>query len=72
MVTDRKKDSPVLPMILLNRSQPCHRAGDAGNGNDNPDNPPGNPELLAFLEQELVAARYDQKHLHRLILNSTT
>ena len=28
-----------------------------------PDNPPANPELLAFLEQELVAARYDLKHL---------
>jgi hypothetical protein len=37
-----------------------------------PDNPPGNPELLAFLEQELVAARYDLKQLYRLILNSTT
>ena len=37
-----------------------------------PDNPPGNPELLAFLEQELVAARYDLKHLCRLILNSAT
>jgi len=37
-----------------------------------PDNPPGNPELLAFLEQELVASEYDPKHLYRLILNSTT
>jgi hypothetical protein len=37
-----------------------------------PDNPPSNPELLAFLEQELIAARYDLKHLCRLILNSTT
>jgi len=37
-----------------------------------PDNPPSNPELLAFLEQELVASRYDLKHLYRLILNSTT
>jgi hypothetical protein len=37
-----------------------------------PDNPPGNPELLAFLERELVASRYDLKHLYRLILNSTT
>ena len=31
-----------------------------------PDNPPSNPELLAFLEQELVAAHYDLKHLYRL------
>ncbi len=37
-----------------------------------PDNPPASPELLAFLEQELVASRYDLKHLYRLILNSTT
>ena len=37
-----------------------------------PDNPPANPELLVFLEQELVAAHYDLKHLYRLILNSKT
>jgi len=37
-----------------------------------PDNPPVNPELLAFLEQDLIAARYDLKHLCRQILNSTT
>ncbi len=35
-----------------------------------PDNPPSNPELLAYLEEELVAARYDLKHVYRLILNS--
>ncbi len=35
-----------------------------------PDNPPVNPELLAYLEEELVTARYDLKHLYRLILNS--
>jgi len=37
-----------------------------------PDNPPSNPELLAYLERELVAANYDLKHLFRLILNSNT
>lgn len=37
-----------------------------------PDNPPSNPELLAYLEQELVRSRYDLKHLFRLILNSKT
>lgn len=36
------------------------------------DNPPGHPELLAYLEQELVAGRYDLKRLYRLILNSAT
>ncbi len=35
-----------------------------------PDNPPENPELLAFLQQELVASHYDLKHIYRLILNS--
>lgn len=35
-----------------------------------PDNPPSNPELLAFLEQDLITSHYDLKHLYRLILNS--
>jgi hypothetical protein len=35
-------------------------------------NPPSHAELLAYLEQELVAARYDLKHIYRLILNSKT
>lgn len=37
-----------------------------------PDNPPANPELLALLEKETIAAGYDLKHLYRLILNSKT
>jgi len=37
-----------------------------------PDNRPVNGPLLTCLEQELVAARYDLKHIYRLILNSTT
>jgi hypothetical protein len=37
-----------------------------------PDNPPSNPQLLAFLERELVSAQYDLKHIYRLILNSQT
>ena len=37
-----------------------------------PDNPPRNPELLALLEQELIAAHYDLKPIFRLILNSKT
>ncbi|MHB1033646.1 MAG: DUF1553 domain-containing protein [Pirellulales bacterium] len=36
------------------------------------DNPPSNPELLAYLEKELVASHYDLKALYRLILNSST
>jgi hypothetical protein len=36
------------------------------------DNPPSHPELLAYLEAELIAANYDLKKLFRLILNSQT
>ena len=35
-----------------------------------PDNPPSNPELLAYLEKELASSHYDLKHIYRLILNS--
>jgi hypothetical protein len=37
-----------------------------------PDNPPSNPELLAYLEQEFVASHYNLKSIYRLILNSQT
>ena len=37
-----------------------------------PDNPPSNPDLLAWVQQELVGAKYDLKHLYRAILNSST
>lgn len=37
-----------------------------------PDNPPSNPELLAYLEREMVTGRYDLKRFYRLILNSNT
>ncbi len=37
-----------------------------------PDNPASHPELLALLEKELVSAKYDLKHIYRLILNSKT
>lgn len=33
-------------------------------------NPPSHPELLEFLADQLVKAKYDSKHLLRLILNS--
>jgi hypothetical protein len=35
-------------------------------------NPPENPELLQYLQDELVAHHYDLKHIYRLILNSAT
>ena len=36
------------------------------------DNPPSNPELLAWLEKEFSGHQYDLKYLYRLILNSKT
>jgi len=36
------------------------------------DNPPANPELLAVLERELVAANYDLRKVFRVIVTSTT
>lgn len=35
-----------------------------------PGNPPSDPELLTSLERELVASRFDLKHVYRTILNS--
>jgi hypothetical protein len=35
-----------------------------------PDNPPSNPELLAYLEKELASSQYNLKHIYKLILNS--
>jgi len=37
-----------------------------------PDNRPSNPELLAYLAEELVKSKYDLRHIYRLILNSST
>ena len=37
-----------------------------------PNNPAQNLELLNWLADELVRAKYDLKHIYRLILNSTT
>jgi hypothetical protein len=37
-----------------------------------PDNPPSNPALLELLEKELVGAKYDLKHLYRIIASSKT
>ena len=37
-----------------------------------PDNPAWSPELLAFLENELVSGGYDVVRIYRMILNSST
>ncbi len=36
------------------------------------DNPPSNPELLAWLEKDFAVHQYDLRYLYRLILNSKT
>lgn len=36
-----------------------------------PENTPVHPELLAYLEKELVRSGYDLKHIYKLILNSS-
>lgn len=37
-----------------------------------PDNPPVHPDVLSYLEKELVSSRYDLRHIYRIILNSAT
>jgi hypothetical protein len=37
-----------------------------------PDNPAVHPEVLTYLEEQLVKSRYDLRHVFRLILNSRT
>jgi hypothetical protein len=37
-----------------------------------PDNPAVHPQVLEYLEKELVKAEYDLRHIYRLILNSRT
>jgi len=37
-----------------------------------PENPPCNPELLAYLQRELIASHYNLKHVYRLVLDSRT
>lgn len=36
------------------------------------DNEPSNPDLMQYLQKELVDSHYDLKHIYRLILNSQT
>ncbi len=69
-----RPENPWFARAIVNRTWSwamgrgiIHEADDV-----RPDNPPSNPELLAYLEKELVSAGYDLKRLKRLIFTSTT
>lgn len=69
-----RPDNPWLARAIVNRTWAwamgrgiIHEPDDIRN-----DNPPSNPELLAYLEKELISSGYDLKHLKRLIFTSTT
>ncbi len=69
-----RPDNPWLARAIANRTWAwamgrgiIHEPDDIRN-----DNPPSNPELLAYLQKELVSKGYDLKHLKRLIFTSTT
>lgn len=69
-----RPEDPWLARATVNRAWAwlfgrgiVHEPDDLG-----PHNPPANPALLAHLEREFIAARYDLKRLMRLILNSRT
>jgi hypothetical protein len=68
------KDNPWFARCLANRAWAWLLGRGIVHEPDDfrPDNPPSNPELLTYLERELVRSGYDLKHLFRLILNSRT
>ncbi|MBT3201151.1 MAG: DUF1553 domain-containing protein [Phycisphaerales bacterium] len=68
-----RPENPWFAKAIVNRTWAwamgrgiIHETDDIRKGN-----PPSNPELLAYLEKELVSNRYDMKHLKRLIFTST-
>jgi hypothetical protein len=68
------RDNPWFAKNLVNRAWSWLLGRGIINEPDDirPDNPPINPPLLAYLENELVTSGYDLKHVYRLILNSRT
>jgi hypothetical protein len=68
------KQNPYFAKVMVNRI--WFWLMDRGIVNDPDDfrenNPPSNPELLTFLENEFKAHNYDVKYMFRLILNSKT
>jgi len=67
-----RPENPYFSRTIANRTWSwlmgrgiVHEPDDFG-----PHNPPSNPELLAFLEEEFNSSRCDMKHLFRVILGS--
>jgi hypothetical protein len=69
-----KPDNPWLARAVVNRLWAWLLGRGIINEPDDirPDNPPANPELLAYLAQQLVADKWDLRQIYRLILNSRT
>jgi hypothetical protein len=69
-----RPQNPWFTRIIVNRLWAWHFGRGIIHEPDDirDDNPPANPALLAFLEKEMIAAHYDLKRFHRLILNSLT
>jgi len=68
-----RPENPWFAKAIVNRTWAwamgrgiIHETDDIRKGN-----PPSNPELMAYLEKELVSSSYDLKHLKRLIFTST-
>jgi len=68
------RDNPFFARCIVNRT--WYRLMGRGIIHEpddiRPDNPPQNPELLRYLEKELIDHLFDLKHIYRLILNSRT
>ncbi len=68
------KDNPYFARAVVNRVWSwllgrglIHEPDDI-----RPDNPPVYPEVLAYLESELIRTNFDLRHIYRLVLNSAT
>jgi Protein of unknown function (DUF1553). len=68
------KNNPLFAKVIVNRI--WYWLNGRGIVNEPDDfrdtNPPVNPELLSYLEKELISHNFDLKHIFRIILNSET
>ena len=66
------EDNPWFTTIIVNRIWAWTMGRGIIHETDDirPDNPPSNPKLLDYLQEEFADSHYDMKHLLRLILTS--